>query len=67
MKVFEDGKVKDVLFSIKVSTIVIAIIAFIIGTVIIVNVKNAIFKSKDDAKEIASADVAAVEKEHFER
>ena len=67
MKVFEDGKVKDVLFSIKVSTIVIAIIAFIIGTVIIVNVKNAIFKSKDDAKEIASADIAAVEKEHFER
>lgn len=46
MKIFENGRAKDVLFSIKVSTIVFIIIGLIAAIVIGINVKNAISKTK---------------------
>ncbi len=67
MKILENGKVKDVLFSIKVSTIVIAAIVLIVSTILFVNIKNSIAKSSTNGEDVASINTPETTREFFNR
>ena len=67
MKIFENGKVKDVLFSIRVSTIIIAVVVLIIATVLVVNIKNSIAKSSTSGENVASLNTPESTREFFNR
>ncbi|MCR5186830.1 MAG: hypothetical protein K6D97_06950 [Clostridia bacterium] len=67
MKIFENGKEKDVLFSIKVSTIVIAAIVLIVSTILFANIKNSIAKSSTNGEDVASINTPETTREFFNR
>lgn len=67
MKIFENGKVKDVLFSIRVSTIIIAVVVLVVATVLVVNIKNSIAKSSTSGENVASLNTPESTREFFNR
>ena len=67
MKIFENGKVKNVLISIKVSTVLIILAALIIGIIVITSVRNVLSNKLSKSEEIASISVTETSKNLFVR